>query len=76
MMSDQTFEVGDVVRLKSGGPAMTVTYVAAANNDAPALITCMWWESRGKPLRYTLDAPLLTRAEPGAARAERTQRMS
>lgn len=36
-MSDNTFNVGDIVQLKSGGPGMTV---AAVNGDK---IDCTWF---------------------------------
>lgn len=34
------FNVGDVVRLKSGGPAMTVSEVVVQN---PIIVICMWF---------------------------------
>ena len=37
-------KVGDVVRLKSGGPAMTVE--EGPNEDGKVL--CMWFEKNGK----------------------------
>lgn len=41
-MTDETrkFKDGDVVRLKSGGPAMTV---AARPPDKPGVLLCTWW---------------------------------
>jgi len=36
----ENFQVGDVVRLKSGGPAMTITYVGA---DEAA---CEWFDEK------------------------------
>lgn len=43
-MSEQ-FQVGDVVRLKSGGPAMTVTTVG--NNMADVMsVWCVWFDQK------------------------------
>lgn len=36
------FDVGDVVKLKSGGPAMTVEFVA--DIDKSDKVTCVWFE--------------------------------
>ena len=40
-----TFSVGDTVRLKSGGPTMTVTVVsqANANDSASSWVECSWF---------------------------------
>jgi uncharacterized protein YodC (DUF2158 family) len=35
-----TFKIGDVVRLNSGGPPMTVTY----QNTDKNLLTCSWFD--------------------------------
>jgi uncharacterized protein YodC (DUF2158 family) len=38
-----TFQIGDTVRLKSGGPVMTVDNISAG--DGPEVkITCIWFE--------------------------------
>lgn len=39
MANKNTFKMGDVVRLNSGGPAMTVINPDAADGDA----YCTWW---------------------------------
>jgi len=38
-MPTESFEVGDVVQLKSGGPVMTVSKVE------PPVVTCVWFPS-------------------------------
>lgn len=40
MTDEVTFEIGDVVRLKSGGPRMTVTQVRG-----DSAIECSWYTS-------------------------------
>jgi uncharacterized protein YodC (DUF2158 family) len=42
-MSDTSIQVGDVVRLKSGGPLMTV--YKCGNND---IVICTWFPSVDK----------------------------
>lgn len=41
-MTNQSFNLGDVVQLKSGGPAMTVTHVSTNSRDEPAA-WCEWF---------------------------------
>ncbi len=38
-----TFKRGDVVRLKSGGPAMTVEHVGAGL-DNTRMVDCVWFQ--------------------------------
>jgi uncharacterized protein YodC (DUF2158 family) len=49
-MSEQQLKVGDTVRLKSGGPLMTVTGVGHDRNHKP-MVWCSWFtdnkEDRG-----------------------------
>ena len=40
-----TFSVGDVVRLKSGGPVMTVVY-----RDGDGDIDCVWFDGKEKKI--------------------------
>ena len=42
MTDTGTFKVGDVVRLKSGGPAMTVGKIIDDPND-PRPVCCLWF---------------------------------
>lgn len=44
-MSESNFEVGDVVRLKSGGPLMTVQQAKYADN-----VMCTWFGENNKRL--------------------------
>ncbi len=45
-MANEIFEPGDVVKLKSGGPAMVV--VRQAEN-----VTCRWWNSSSNTYDFT-----------------------
>ncbi len=40
----QTFKVGDVVELKSGGPAMAVATV----DNPPGTVWCQWFDGKKK----------------------------
>ena len=44
-MTGSKFQVGDVVRLKSGGPLMTVQQATYADN-----IMCTWFDENNKRL--------------------------
>jgi uncharacterized protein YodC (DUF2158 family) len=46
-MSEHKFRVGDTVRLKSGGPSMTVCRVVADDIDSLTVDT-IWFTSGGK----------------------------
>ena len=44
-MSEFNFQIGDVVRLKSGGPWMTIeryTYNPETKNNFTDRVTCVW----------------------------------
>jgi uncharacterized protein YodC (DUF2158 family) len=45
---DQEFAVGDVVQLKSGGPAMTIEYIGSfsMSNDRDVKAKCIWFEGK------------------------------
>ena len=45
-MSKQTFKAGDVVRLKSGGPKMTILWI----EDEYGVMTasCQWFDSKNE----------------------------
>ena len=53
-MADETFEVGDVVQLNSGGPEMTVEHV----NATDAKVTCTWFLD-GQPRRSSFRLRML-----------------
>jgi uncharacterized protein YodC (DUF2158 family) len=55
-----TPEIGDVVRLKSGGPAMTVEVVTKATEGH--LVRCVWFDD-GEAKRGTFPAAALDEAE-------------
>jgi len=42
-MENNKLSVGDVVRLKSGGPAMTITYIDDENDSV-----CKWFDAKLK----------------------------
>jgi uncharacterized protein YodC (DUF2158 family) len=46
-MPKAAFKVGDVVRLKSGGPAMTVTSVEPGEGDGGHAVFCIWFNAKG-----------------------------
>lgn len=43
-----TFQPGDVVQLKSGGPAMTIEWVAEDEITKAETAACTWFEQVGK----------------------------
>lgn len=43
-----TFQLGDVVVLKSGGPQMTVSAVGESNTTGQGLVWCVWFEKSDK----------------------------
>jgi uncharacterized protein YodC (DUF2158 family) len=53
----ETFECGDTVKLASGGPCMTVTYVSA-NGD----VLCEWFDGNGTLEQAGFKPKLLVRA--------------
>jgi uncharacterized protein YodC (DUF2158 family) len=52
------FDVGDIVRLKSGGSRMTVTHVR------PGWVWCQWMDAKGKLHSDTFDFGILTKEQP------------
>jgi len=43
------FEIGDVVRLKSGGPPMTVTQVGIRHMTGQMTVWCTWFDAKNTP---------------------------
>jgi uncharacterized protein YodC (DUF2158 family) len=41
------FQVGDVVQLRSGGPLMTVVFMALGPDGAP-MVDCIWFDKADK----------------------------
>ena len=46
-MPKASYKIGDVVRLKSGGPPMTVTSVESGDNDVGYVAFCIWFNAKG-----------------------------
>jgi uncharacterized protein YodC (DUF2158 family) len=58
------FQTGDVVRLKSGGPCMTITALGAYSGWTPSpshTVTCLWCEGQKKQ-ETMFDVALLEKA--------------
>lgn len=64
-MGEKQFEVGDVVRLKSGGPAMTVG--ALREDEQGTSVGCVW-AGAAEAHEHWFPAPCLETASPAAAR--------
>jgi uncharacterized protein YodC (DUF2158 family) len=58
-----SFNVGDVVTLKEGGPRMTVTYAGPVALNPGDWLICEWFDEFGE-LRREMFAPTSVRAEP------------
>lgn len=54
----QGFKKGDVVRLKSGGPRMTVAELGQS------LVSCTWFDERNNPHSQAFDPEVLETAPP------------
>jgi uncharacterized protein YodC (DUF2158 family) len=66
--------IGDVVRLKSGGPFMTVTYIDVLNNDE---LTCEWFEqNRGPCSKSKFPLAAVVSREELKAQAEKAQALA
>ena len=52
----QEWKIGDVVKLKSGGPKMTVTTVDRARSGNP-IVWCMWFDEKGPEKRESTFPP-------------------
>ena len=58
-----SFNVGDVVTLKEGGPRMTVTYAGPVALNPGDWLICEWFDEYGE-LRREMFAPASVRVEP------------
>jgi uncharacterized protein YodC (DUF2158 family) len=58
-----SFNVGDVVTLKSGGPRMTVTYVGPVALTSGDWLMCQWFDEHGE-LRQEMFERDRVRLEP------------
>lgn len=57
---DKPIEVGDVVRLKSGGPAMTVGHINCPTTDRKDdQAQCCWVDENGDGRTYTFPVVCL-----------------
>ncbi|WP_233805389.1 YodC family protein [Paraburkholderia sp. HP33-1] len=61
--SSAAFNAGDVVKLKEGGPRMTVTYAGPVALNSGDWLICEWFDEQGE-LRHERFAPQDVRAEP------------
>ena len=72
----ERFQTGDAVRLKSGGPCMTITALGVYSGWTPSpvhTVTCRWFEGE-KPQETVFDVALLakvaSRGSPQRARLD------
>lgn len=54
MAKERKFNTGDIVKLKSGGPSMTVDQVTSAEVES-GKVRCQWFS--GKKLEFGFFAP-------------------
>lgn len=54
----EDFKVGDVVRLKSGGPNMTIEMDAESNYESKGQIRCVWFDGKKKLMDDFVPATL------------------
>ena len=64
MMAD-TFNVGDVVQLKSGGPLMTVNGTGDDSMTGEFKVYCTWFDQKGKQTQSTFVPDVLNREDSG-----------
>lgn len=60
-MSDNTFNPGDLVGLKSGGPTMTVKHIGNMYDDE--IVVCEWFDEKNKLCNGEFAAASLERRE-------------
>ena len=64
-MSDE-IEVGDVVRLKSGGPNMTVVQISRTQFDTELSVWCEWFDEKNKAHKETFKLVAVEKVAPGS----------
>ena len=57
------FNIGDIVRLKSGGPAMTVTDVDLNDDDGTYWVSCTWFDEKGQRASSSFPAATVETVE-------------
>ncbi len=60
-MSNDIIQPGDVVRLKSGGPDMTVKEIYAEDQEA----VCIWFENKTKRMEENFPLVTISKVEGG-----------
>jgi uncharacterized protein YodC (DUF2158 family) len=58
-----SFKVGEVVKLKSGGPLMTVTAISTSE-DRPPSFNCSWFDKDNREQVGSFPADAITRPAP------------
>jgi uncharacterized protein YodC (DUF2158 family) len=64
----ETFEIGDIVYLKSGGPAMTVKTLCGPTPETYPIVGCVWFDG-GTLHQELLNPGSLVKKEPASNRA-------
>ncbi len=57
------FSVGDVVKLKSGGPHMTISFIPSFPDHQIHTIQCVWFDEIGKLQEEYFKAVVLEKVE-------------
>jgi uncharacterized protein YodC (DUF2158 family) len=57
-MANRTFKIGDVVRLKSGGPSMTVDELTTHGINGEPMVSVVWFEGSEQHHGNFLEAVL------------------
>jgi uncharacterized protein YodC (DUF2158 family) len=61
------FKKGDLVRLKSGGPRMTVAGLGEGAIDGQRLVSCTWFDQRNNPHSQAFDPDVLEITGPSSS---------
>lgn len=68
-----SFKIGDTVRLKSGGPRMTVSSVPSGPNEE---VCCKWFNPADELLESTFPSGALAKAGSGSSRESTSKKSS